>query len=95
MPSCLVVNSGPAGVAALLGGSLDFIEPPTDQIIENQIKGTDLKIVVGNEVKNFFNLIVSNRVKLPPAASGYQEIIKRPQGAAASASMRWARPPTS
>ena len=76
----LVVNSGPAGVAALLGGSLDFIEPPTDQIIENQIKGTDLKIVVGNEVKNFFNLIVSNRVPLPHAASGYPEIIKALKG---------------
>jgi NitT/TauT family transport system substrate-binding protein len=60
----VVVNSGPAGVAALLGGSLDFVEPPTDQIIANQIKGTDLKVVVGNEVKNFFNLVVSNKVKL-------------------------------
>jgi len=56
----IVVNSGPAGVAALLGGSLDFVEPPTDQIIANQIKGTDLKVVVGNEVKNFFNLVVAS-----------------------------------
>lgn len=70
-----VVNSGPAGVAALLGGSLDFIEPPTDQIIENQIKGTDLKIVVGNEIKNFFNLIVSAKVPLPHAGKGYPEVM--------------------
>ncbi len=76
----VVVNSGPAGVAALLGGSLDFIEPPTDQIIENQIKGTDLKIVVGNEVKNFFNLIVSNKVKLPAAGSGYQDVVRALKG---------------
>jgi len=72
----IVVNSGPAGVAALLGGSLDFIEPPTDQIIENLIKGTDLKIVVGNETKNFYNLIVSNKVSLPHAAQGYPAIMQ-------------------
>ena len=67
----VVVNSGPAGVAALLGGSLDFVEPPTDQIITNQIKGTDLKVVVGNEVKNFFNLVVSQQGQAfrPPAAA--------------------------
>jgi len=72
----IVVNSGPAGVAALLGGSIDFIEPPTDQIIENVIKGTDLKIVVGNETKNFYNLIVSNKVPLPHAAQGYPAIMQ-------------------
>ncbi len=71
----VVMNSGPAGVAAMLGGSLDFAEPPTDQIIENQIKGTDLRIVVGNEVKNFFNLIVANKVALPNLAKGYPDVI--------------------
>ena len=76
----IVVNSGPAGVAALLGGSLDFVEPPTDQIIANQIKGTDLKVVVGNEVKNFFNLVVSNKVRLPPAGSPYQDVIRALKG---------------
>ena len=72
----VVVNSGPAGVAALLGGSIDFIEPPTDQIIENVIKGTDLKIVVGNETQNFYNLIVANRVPLPHAAQGYPAVMQ-------------------
>lgn len=62
-----VVNSGPAGVAALLGGSLDFVEPPTDQVIENQIRGTDLRIVVGNEIRNFYSLIATNTVKTPHA----------------------------
>lgn len=75
-----VVNSGPAGVAALLGGSLDFIEPPTDQIIENQVKGTDLRIVVGNEVRNFFNLIVHQRVKLAHEKEGYPAIIRDLKG---------------
>jgi NitT/TauT family transport system substrate-binding protein len=76
----IVVNSGPAGVAALLGGSIDFIEPPTDQIIENVIKGTDLKIVVGNEIKNFYNLIVSNKVSLPHGAQGYPAIMQDLKG---------------
>lgn len=76
----IVVNSGPAGVAALLGGSIDFIEPPTDQIIENVIKGTDLKIVVGNETRNFYNLIVSTKVPLPHAAQGYPAVMQDLKG---------------
>lgn len=76
----IVVNSGPAGVAALLGGSIDFIEPPTDQIIENVIKGTDLKIVVGNEVKNFYKIVVSNKVPLPHAGQGYPAIMEDLKG---------------
>src|SRR5512142_1255080 len=70
----IVVNSGPAGVAALLGGSIDFIEPPTDQVMENLVKGTDLKIVVGNEIRNFYNLVVNTKVPLPHAAQGYPAI---------------------
>ena len=76
----VVVNSGPAGVAALLGGSIDFIEPPTDQIMENVVKGTDLKIVVGNEVKNFYNLVVKTSVPLPHAAQGYPAIMQDLKG---------------
>ncbi|MHB8619222.1 MAG: ABC transporter substrate-binding protein [Chloroflexota bacterium] len=71
----VTVSSGPAGVAALLGGSLDFIEPPTDQVLENQAKGVDLKIVVGNETKNFYNLMVADSVKLPHAAEGYPNVM--------------------
>jgi NitT/TauT family transport system substrate-binding protein len=76
----IVVNSGPAGVAALLGGSIDFIEPPTDQIMENLVKGTDLKIVVGNEIKNFYNLVVNTKVPLPHAAQGYPAIMQDLKG---------------
>ncbi|HJU24300.1 MAG TPA: ABC transporter substrate-binding protein [Casimicrobiaceae bacterium] len=72
----VVVNSGPAGVAALLGGSLDFIEPPTDQIIENVVKGTDLRIIVGNEVRNFYKVIVENKVQLPHGKEGYPAVMK-------------------
>ena len=57
----VTVASGPAGVAALLGGSLDFAEPPTDQVILNVLQGTDLKVVVGNEVKNFYKIIVRDK----------------------------------
>ncbi|MGH7119742.1 MAG: ABC transporter substrate-binding protein [Acetobacteraceae bacterium] len=71
-----VVNSGPAGVAALLGGSLDFVEVPTDQVIENQIRGTDLKIVVGNEGLNFYNVIVQMKVTLPHLAEGYPTVMR-------------------
>lgn len=76
----VVVNSGPAGVAALLGGSLDFIEPPTDQIIENVVKGTDLRIVVGNEVKNFYKVIVANSVQLPHGKEGYPAVMQDLKG---------------
>jgi NitT/TauT family transport system substrate-binding protein len=76
----IVVNSGPAGVAALLGGSLDFVEPPTDQIIQNQIKGTDLRIVVGNEVRNFYSVIVTNKTKLPHVAQGYPAVMQDLKG---------------
>jgi NitT/TauT family transport system substrate-binding protein len=76
----IVVNSGPAGVAALLGGSIDFIEPPTDQIMENVVKGTDLKIVVGNEVKNFYAVVVNTKIQLPHAAQGYPAIMQDLKG---------------
>ena len=79
-PELTVVGSGPAGVAALLGGSLDFIEPPTDQIIENQIHGSDLRIVVGNEVRNFFDVVVRDNVKLPHAAEGYPAVMHDMKG---------------
>ena len=71
----IVVNSGPAGVAALLGGSIDFVEPPTDQVIENVVRGTDLKIVVGNEIKNFYVLIAADKSKLPHADKGYPAVM--------------------
>ena len=51
-----------------------------NQIIQNQLKGTDLKIVVGNEVKNFYNLIVANSVPLPNAASGYPAVVRDLKG---------------
>ncbi|MFI4995256.1 MAG: ABC transporter substrate-binding protein [Hyphomicrobiales bacterium] len=76
----VVMNSGPAGVAALLGGSLDFIEPPTDQIIENSIRGTDLKLVVGNENRNFYVLIGSGSQSFPHAAEGYPAVMKDLKG---------------
>lgn len=79
-PDLTVVASGPAGVAALLGGSLDFIEPPTDQIIENQVHGSDLRIVVGNEVRNFFDVVASNKLKLPHEAAGYPAIMQDLKG---------------
>src|SRR4051794_8986090 len=31
VPKLVTVSSGPAGVAAAIGGSIDFVEPPTDQ----------------------------------------------------------------
>ncbi|HVO91155.1 MAG TPA: ABC transporter substrate-binding protein [Casimicrobiaceae bacterium] len=76
----IVVNSGPAGVAALLGGSIDFIEPPTDQIMENVVKGTDLRIVVGNEVRNFYKIIVNTNVALPNASKGYPAVMQDLKG---------------
>jgi NitT/TauT family transport system substrate-binding protein len=76
----VLVNSGPAGVAALLGGSIDFIEPPTDQIMENVVKGTDLKIVVGNEVRNFYKVIAHTNVPLPNAAKGYPAVMQDLKG---------------
>jgi len=79
-PELTVVNSGPAGVAALLGGSLDFIEVPTDQIIENQIRGSDLRIVVGNEVRNFFDLLARDNIKLPHEGQGYPAVMQDLKG---------------
>ncbi len=79
-PELTVVASGPAGVAALLGGSLDFIEPPTDQIIENQVRGSDLRIVVGNEVRNFFDVVVMDKLKLPHEAAGYPAVMQDLKG---------------
>jgi NitT/TauT family transport system substrate-binding protein len=76
----VVMNSGPAGVAALLGGSLDFIEPPTDQIIENSVRGTDLKLVVGNEIRNFYVLVGSTGRSFPHAGEGYPAVMKDLKG---------------
>jgi NitT/TauT family transport system substrate-binding protein len=76
----VVMNSGPAGVAALLGGSLDFIEPPTDQIIENVLRGTDLKLVVGNEIRNFYVLVGATAHDFPHAAEGHPAVMKDLKG---------------
>jgi NitT/TauT family transport system substrate-binding protein len=72
----VTVASGPAGVAAMLGGSIDFAEPPADQVILNVLKGTDVKIVVGNEVRNFYSLIAANKKSLPNAAKGYPDVVR-------------------
>lgn len=76
----VTVNSGPAGVAALLGGSIDFVEPPTDQIIENVVKGTGLKIVVGNETRNFYTLVGADKSKFPNLDKGYPAVVKDMKG---------------
>jgi len=72
----VTVASGPAGVAAMLGGSIDFAEPPADQVILNVLRGTDVKIVVGNEVRNFYSLIAANKKSLPNAAKGYPDVVR-------------------
>lgn len=72
--------SGPAGVAAMLGGSIDFAEPPADQVILNVLKGTDLKMVVGNEIRNFYSLIVRDKKSLPNADKGYPDVIRDLKG---------------
>jgi NitT/TauT family transport system substrate-binding protein len=79
-PELVTVDSGPAGVAAALGGSIDFIEPPTDQIIQNQAKGVDLKIVVGNETSHFYALIVRDGVPTPRESEGYVGVMKDLEG---------------
>lgn len=76
----VVAASGPAGVAAMLGGSIDFAEPPTDQLMLNAIKGTDLKMVVGNETKNFYSLIARDKKSLPNASKGYPHVIRDLKG---------------
>ncbi len=76
----VTVASGPAGVAALLGGSLDFAEPPTDQVILNVLKGTDLKVVVGNETKNFYKIIARDKASMPNAGKGYPDVVKDLKG---------------
>lgn len=76
----VTVASGPAGVAALLGGSLDFAEPPTDQVILNVLQGTDLKVVVGNEVKNFYKIIVRDKNEFPNAHKGYPDLVQDLKG---------------
>lgn len=72
--------SSPAGVAAMLGGSIDFAEPPADQVILNVLKGTDLKIVVGNEIKNFYSIVARDKKSLPNAAKGYPDVIRDLKG---------------
>jgi ABC-type nitrate/sulfonate/bicarbonate transport system substrate-binding protein len=76
----VVAASGPAGVAAMLGGSIDFAEPPADQVILNVLKGTDMKMVVGNEIRNFYSVIARDKKSLPNAAKGYPDVIPRPEG---------------
>jgi NitT/TauT family transport system substrate-binding protein len=76
----VTVTSGPAGVAAMLGGSIDFAEPPTDQVILNKLKGTDIKIVVGNETRNFYSVLVRDKKSLPNADKGYPDVIRDLKG---------------
>lgn len=76
----VVAASGPAGVAAMLGGSIDFAEPPADQIILNVLKGTDLKMVVGNEIRNFYSVIARDKKSLPNADKGYPDVIRDLKG---------------
>jgi NitT/TauT family transport system substrate-binding protein len=80
-PTLITVASGPAGVEALLGGSLDFVEVPTDQIMENYLKGSHLKIVVGNEVKNFYVLMARKGGAKPGSTTSYKAAMNSLKGA--------------
>lgn len=58
------ITTGPQAVAALAGGSVDFVLNTMDNALISSSKGFPVRCVVGNQVRNFYSLVVASRVPL-------------------------------
>jgi len=73
-------QSSSAAIAAMLGGSVDVVESGCDLVLSNIDKGTNIKYVAANEVKNYVTLIVSSKVRAPSVKEGYPKVMQGLKG---------------
>lgn len=70
------VNSGPAGLAQLQSGSLQFSDTSPDNMLVARAKGLPVKIVVGESTVVAISLVARKGLALPDAKAGYPTVMK-------------------
>lgn len=58
------INTGPEATAALAGGSIQFVLNTSDNLILANARGFPAVAVVGNQVENFYSLVVAKKVEV-------------------------------
>jgi NitT/TauT family transport system substrate-binding protein len=79
-PNFVNVTSGSAAMQALLAGSADMANVAIYESLETAAQGESTKFIVGAATAPFGELVVSSKVKLPPASAGYAAVLKALKG---------------
>jgi ABC-type nitrate/sulfonate/bicarbonate transport system substrate-binding protein len=70
------INSGPAGLAQLQAGSLQFSDTSPDNMLVARSKGLPVKIVVGESTVVAISLVARKGLALPHEQAGYPAVMK-------------------
>lgn len=79
-PNFVNVTSGSAAMQALLAGSANMANVAIYESLETAAQGESTKFIVGAATSTFGELVVSSKVKLPPASAGYAAVLKALKG---------------
>jgi NitT/TauT family transport system substrate-binding protein len=79
-PNFVNVTSGSAAMQALLAGSANMANVAIYESLETAAQGESTKFIVGAATSTFGELVVSSKVKLPPASAGYAAALKALKG---------------
>lgn len=69
------VNSGPAGLAQLQSGSLQFSGSSVDNTLVARNKGPAIKIVAGKSAGDVYSIVALKGLPLPDARAGYPAVM--------------------
>lgn len=84
------VNTGPLGIQALIGGSIDVAEVPIDVTTAAVLRGSKVKVVAGAAVSNLFMILAAKDTALPNESQGYKAIMTDLKGKKIGVSARGA-----
>jgi ABC-type nitrate/sulfonate/bicarbonate transport system substrate-binding protein len=70
------VNSGPAGLAQLQSGSLQFSDSSVDNTLIARNKGLPIKIVAGESSGDVYSIVARKGLPLPHAKAGYPAVMQ-------------------
>ena len=70
------VGSGPAGLAQLQSGSLQFSDSSVDNTLIARNKGLPIKIVAGESSGDVYSIVARQQLPLPHAKAGYPAVMK-------------------
>jgi len=70
------INAGPAGLAQLQSGSLQFSDTSPDNVLVARAKDLPVKIVVGESTILAISLVARKGLQLPDENAGYRSVMK-------------------